>query len=60
MCNVEAKKGNGIPNIFPYKEQLLNQMERKENMDKELMEQLRARTQANAQMPKGTMEHYAQ
>jgi len=50
----------GIPNIYPYKEELLNQLERKENMDKELKEQLMARVQANSQMPKGTMEHYAQ
>ena len=29
------KKGAGIPNLYPYKEQLLNSLERKENMDKE-------------------------
>jgi hypothetical protein len=28
----KLKKGSGIPNIFPYKEELMNQMERKENM----------------------------
>ena len=26
------KKGSGIPNIFPFKEQLMNSIERKEQM----------------------------
>jgi nuclear GTP-binding protein len=36
------KKEGGIPNIYPYKEQLINSMERKENLDKERREQLKA------------------
>lgn len=35
------KKG-GIPNIFPYKEELLNHLERKANMDKEQSDHLKA------------------
>ena len=42
------KKGGGIPNIFPYKEQLMNTLERKENIDKEKKEQLKALASANA------------
>ena len=30
------KKGSGIPNIFPFKEQLMNSIERKENIEDEL------------------------
>ena len=55
----KMKKGAGIPNIFPYKEELLNQIERKENMDKEMKEHLKSVAQANSQMPRGTLEHYA-
>jgi GNL3L/Grn1 putative GTPase len=57
--HIELKKGAGIPNIFPYKEQLMNSLERKENLDKERKEQIKAMQQANQQMPKGTLEHYA-
>jgi hypothetical protein len=35
------KKGSGIPNIFPFKEQLMNNLERKENIDKEKKEQMK-------------------
>ena len=55
----KSKKNNGIPNIFPYKEELMNQLERKENLDKETKERLKALAQANNQMPKGTLENYA-
>ncbi len=54
------KKGAGVPNIYPYKEELLNQLERKENLDAEQKEHLRALAQANQQMPRGSLEHYAQ
>lgn len=37
----KMKKGSGIPNIFPYKEQLMNNLERKENIDKEKKEQMK-------------------
>jgi nuclear GTP-binding protein len=53
------KKGAGIPNIYPFKEELLNQLERKENLDKEMKEQLKSLAMANSQLPKGSMEHYA-
>lgn len=56
----KLKKSGGIPNIYPYKEELLNQIERKENMDREMKEQLKAMAHANSQMPKGSLEHYAQ
>jgi hypothetical protein len=35
------KKGSGIPNIFPFKEQLMNSIERKENIEKERKEQMK-------------------
>ncbi len=35
---IEMKKGSGIPNIFPFKEQLMNSIERKENIEKERKE----------------------
>lgn len=54
------KKGGGIPNIFPYKEELMNSIERKENMDKETKEHMKALAQANNHLPKGNLEHYAQ
>lgn len=34
--NIELKKGMGIPNLYPYKEELMNALERKENMDKDM------------------------
>ena len=55
----KMKKQMGIPNIFPFKEELLNSIERKENMEKERKEHLKMVSQANAQMPKGTLENYA-
>ena len=55
----KMKKQMGIPNIFPFKEELMNQIERKENMEKERKEHLKAMAQANAQMPKGSLENYA-
>ncbi len=59
MCVVEMKKGSGIPNIFPFKEQLMNSIERKENIEKERKEQMKLMQQANQQMPQGSLEHYA-
>lgn len=38
---------------------MMNAMERKQNMDKEKQEQLKSLQQANAQLPKGSLEHYA-
>lgn len=56
---IEMKKGSGIPNIFPFKEQLMNSIERKENIEKERKEQMKLMQQANQQMPSGSLEHYA-
>jgi hypothetical protein len=36
------KKGAGIPNIFPYKEQMMNSLERKEKMDQEMKDHLKS------------------
>jgi nuclear GTP-binding protein len=55
----KMKKQMGIPNIFPFKEELMNSIERKENMEKEKKDQLKMMAQANAQMPKGSLENYA-
>lgn len=37
----------------------MNQLERKENMDKEKKEQLKTLAMANSSIPQGTLEHYA-
>ena len=44
----KSKKGSGIPNIYPYKEELMNQIERKEGMDQERKDHLKAMVQANS------------
>ena len=46
--NIELKKAMGIPNLYPYKEELMNALERKENIDKDMRDQLKALAQANA------------
>lgn len=38
---------------------MMDALERKENMDKEMKEQLKAIHDANSQMPKGTIHDYA-
>ena len=54
------KKDMGVPNLFPYKEELLNQMERKERLDEEQKEHLKSLQAANRALPKGTMASYAE
>ena len=41
------KKDPGIPNIYPYKEEMMDSLERKEHIDKEKKEQLKALSKAN-------------
>lgn len=41
------KKDPGIPNIHPHKEEMMNALERKENMEKERKEQLLALAKAD-------------
>ena len=37
----KSKQSSGIPNLYPFKEQMLDAMERKQNMAKEMEEQLK-------------------
>lgn len=53
------KKEPGIPNIFPYKEEMINALERKEQLEQERKDQLKAMKEAGSQLPKGTLENYA-
>jgi nuclear GTP-binding protein len=46
-----TKLAPGIPNLFPFKEQMLDQMERKMNLDKEMEEQLKELRNANRTLP---------
>ncbi len=54
------KKDLGVPNLFPYKEELLNQLERKERLDEEQKAHLKSLQDANRTLPKGTMAHFVQ
>jgi len=49
----------GIPNIYPYKEQLMNAMERKESLDKDKREQMKAMQQGKTYIPCGNIANYA-
>ena len=53
------KKSPGLPNLFPYKEEMMDQLERKQNMDKASMEQLKELRKAKKTIPQGTLENYA-
>lgn len=49
MCHAELKKDPGIPNLFPFKEQLLQQMQaRKERVEGEKERQRLQRKQEHA------------
>ena len=54
-----SKIAPGIPNLFPFKEQMLDQMERKMNMDKEMEQQLKELRNASRTLPSGSLENYA-
>ena len=49
------KKTSGIPNLYPYKEEMLDAMERRESM----AEQAKALRKAQRTLPGGTLENYA-
>ncbi len=53
-------KGVGIPNLYPYKNEMLDQLERKEKLDDEYRLHLLALKKAQKTLPHGTMESYAQ
>ena len=55
----QIKKSPGIPNLFPYKEEMLEAIERKQNLDKELAEQMKSLKSAKKTLPGGTLENYA-
>lgn len=53
------KKNPGLPNLFPHKEEMMDALERKNNMDKELQAQLKQLRHAKKSLPGGTIENYA-
>jgi len=55
----KMKKQPGLPNLYPHKEAMLDQLERKQNMDKELLEQIKSLRNAKKTLPSGTLENYA-
>ena len=55
----QLKKNPGLPNLFPYKEEMMDALERKQNMDKEMAEQLKILRDARKTLPRGTLENYA-
>ena len=50
-----VKKGAGVPNLAPFKEEMLDEMERRENMQ----EQAKALRAAQKKLPAGTLANYA-
>lgn len=56
----KVKKDVGLPNLFPYKEDVINQLERKSMLDKEQLDLLRSAKQAEKMIPGGTMVSYAE
>ena len=55
----KMKKQPGLPNLFPYKEEMMDALERKQNMEKEMAEQLKELRKAKKTLPGGTLENYA-
>lgn len=53
------KKLAGVPNLYPYKNDLLDSIERKEAIDKEMREQVKSLRGAQKNLPQGTLENYA-
>ena len=53
-------KGVGIPNLYPFKNEMLDQLERKEKLDEDYRLHLQALKKAQKTLPQGTMESYAQ
>lgn len=49
----------GIPNLAPFKEEMLDAMERKMNMDKEMEQHIKELRNASRTLPQGTLENYA-
>ena len=52
------KKQPGVPNLFPYKEEMLESLERKQAMDKEMAASLKGLRDAKKMLPTGTLENY--
>lgn len=53
-------KGMGIPNLYPYKNEMLDQLERKEKLDSEYRDHINSLRKAQKTLPQGTMESYAE
>jgi GNL3L/Grn1 putative GTPase len=50
----------GIPNLYPYKEDLMNALERREKNDTEMKEHYKQMNQAEIKNAKGSLENYVQ
>ena len=55
----KIKKSPGIPNLYPYKEELLDAMERREKISEQLQDQLKELRAAKKALPYGNLENYA-
>ena len=53
------KKIQGLPNLYPYKQDLLDSIERKEAIDQEMKDHVKALRNAQKNLPGGTLENYA-
>jgi len=49
------KKGLGVPNIYPYKEELMNTLERKEKLEEEQKQKMKEKMK---EKKGGNMENY--
>ena len=55
---IELKKDAGVPNIYPYKEEMMNALERKENLDKAKKQKIKELGEGQSNM--ANMETYIQ
>lgn len=55
----QMKKGPGVPNLFPHKEEMLESLERKQHFDAETAKNIRELRLAQKKLPGGTLENYA-
>lgn len=51
----KLKKSPGLPNLYPFKEEMMDQLERKQNMDKEKEEMLKILRDAKKTLPSGSL-----
>ena len=60
LSHKRSSKVQGIPNLYPFKEQMLDAMERKQNLDEEMQKHVKELRSAQKSLPSGTLENYAE